>query len=597
MARHNLSNRYEGMDIRIVSFVILFFILYGAVGFRLYDLQINKKYLSQLEVSRGKRVTRRTAVPQRGTIFDANGNILAITRKVRSMYCVPCLVKDKEGTAKELSGITGTDSGFLLSRLNKKSSFAWLKRKLDDDEARYIEEKKIPGIGFREEYQRFYPKGQVFSHVLGYVNIDNTGLEGVEKIMEASLKGQEGSTLCEVDAQGHEILTYTVNEKDAVPGDNVTLTLDEVIQQIVDEELDKLMQKHQPLGAVAIVMEARTGRILAMCSKPSFDPMKPGDYLPEERRNRCITDMFEPGSVFKVITTSAAMNEGIVELDDVFFCENGAYRIANHTLNDTHPYGDLTVREIIAKSSNIGASKIADMMDNSVFHKYMTDFGLGRPTGIPLPGEADGYVKEPRLWSRLSKPSMAMGHEVQVTPLQLASAINVIASGGFYVQPRIIERIESFQGEAVYTPGEPVRREVISPATVEMITEAMKDVVSEHGTARVAALEKYAVAGKTGTAQKLNEYGGYSHSKFVGSFAGFVPADDPVITIVVMADEPRKGGYYGGVVSAPAFAAIADKVMKYLNLKQNGIYVKARLPREEGISDGEPEKAAGRVTL
>ncbi|MCK5706951.1 MAG: penicillin-binding protein 2 [Candidatus Aureabacteria bacterium] len=576
------KHKYDFIDIRIFVVLIAFGLLYSFLGYRLYDLQVNKKYFSKINISRGKRIVKKDLNPQRGMILDTNGNILALTRKVKSMYCVPGQVENKEETARKLSSITGLEYDHLFSRMTKKSYFSWLKRKLEDEEYQYIEKHKFPGIGFREEYQRFYPKGEVFCHILGFVNIDNKGLEGMERYMEKHLKGIAGTKKCEIDAQGNEILSYTIVENEPFPGDQITLTIDEVIQEIVNEELDKVIEKHNPVGAVAIVMESNTGNILAMCSKPSFAPKSPGKFKPAARRNRAITDMYEPGSVFKIITTAAALNEKVVDINDVFFCEQGAYRIARHTLHDSHPYGDLTVKEIISKSSNIGAAKIADMVEDDIFYKYIRHFGFGSRTGIRLPGEANGLVHSPSKWSRLSKPSLAMGHEILVTTLQMITAVNVIASGGYYLEPGIIKNIKSDEGKVLYKREKREKR-ILSKQTVFMMREALKEVVSENGTAIRAKLEKYLVAGKTGTAQKLNENGRYSHSKFVGSFVGFVPADDPQITILVVVDEPRKNGYYGGTVAAPAFSVIADKILKYLHVfKDRNIYVEAVKSSKKG---------------
>ena len=302
------KHKYDFIDMRIICVLIVFSGLYAFLSFRLFDLQINKKHLSQLKKTQGKRIVSEKIVPHRGMIYDCKGNFLAISRKVKSMYCVPSQVKDKEAVAEKLSSITGKSFDFLLSRMQKKSYFSWLKRKLDDLEWQYIEDRNFAGIGFREEYRRFYPKGEMFSHILGFVNIDNTGLEGLERYMNITLNGQEGSQLVEVDAKGQEIVSYTVVKTTAVPGNHITLTLNEVIQEIVNEELDRVMEKHDPVGAVAIVMDSRTGGILAMCSKPSFDPMNAGQFDADKRRNRAITDMYEPGSVFKIITTAAAIN-------------------------------------------------------------------------------------------------------------------------------------------------------------------------------------------------------------------------------------------------------------------------------------------------
>ncbi len=572
------------IDTRIIILLLAFVAAYMVLGYRLYDLQVNRKYENLLRKAKGIRRVKKEIIPQRGTIFDCKGDILAISKKVKSMYCVPGLVKNKEETARLLSKITGVDYDFLLKRMKRKSYFSWLKRKLEDNEYEYIKSLNLKGIGFREEYKRYYPEGETLCHIIGFVNIDNEGIEGLELSMDSLLKGEKGIVDCELDAMQREIQSYSRVIKKAVPGSNIYLSVDDVIQEIVDEELNKLVQKHNPIGACAIVLESSTGRILAMCSKPSYNPDFAGYYEPSCRRNRCISDMYEPGSVFKVITTSSAINENLINIDDVFFCENGAYRIGRHVLHDSHPHGDLTVKQIIAKSSNIGAAKIANLMDDNIFYKYIRNFGFGRKIGIRLPGEASGMVRNPNLWSKLSKPSLAMGHEILVTPLQMVSAVNVIANNGFYVSPFLVSKIEDYEGNSVYVKNSGEKRKILSLATANMMREALISVVSKEGTARRAALKRYVVAGKTGTAQKLNENGRYSHSRFVSSFAGFVPAVNPKITMIIVVNEPRKNGFYGGTVAAPFFASMADKIMKYLNLHENSSVYFASAENDNGKS-------------
>lgn len=498
--------------------------------------------------------------PLRGVVYDRNLRPLAVNLPVQSLYAVPGKIKNKEELAEKLSDITGKDKDFLLDRLNRKKAFIWLERKLSDKDYRTIKGFKEDGLGFRRETKRFYPDSELACHVVGFAGLDNTGLEGIELLYDDYLKGRPGWSMILRDAKQQGLLL----EKEFVPpkdGYDLVLTIDETIQFIAERELEEAFKKHNAIGASIIVMNPKTGEILAMANRPDFDANNFSQVTPENRRNRAISDYYEPGSVFKIVTASAALEEDKVSEEDEFFCENGTYKVANHILHDYRPHGTLTFREVIMQSSNIGVTKVAEMLGPEVIYRYARLFGFGSLCGVDLPGEVAGVNKPPSQWSKTSIGAVPIGQEVCVTALQLVSAISAIANNGIQMKPFIVKRIQDKKGELIkeFTPKE--MRRVITEETALRMKEILGMVV-EDGTGKLAKLSEYKAAGKTGTAQKIEE-GRYSHSKFRATFIGFVPKDNPALAIVVSLDEPHPA-YTGGSVSAPVFKRVAENTLKYL---------------------------------
>jgi cell division protein FtsI (penicillin-binding protein 3) len=557
MMQEDVKNR-----LRLV-FIVLFCLL-SALTVRLSYLQY---ILKESFVSKARNQHKMTLVldPKRGEIFDAKGRVLALNVPTKSVFVVPPDIVSPYPVVEALSPLLGIDKDTLFKKITQEKTFAYIKRKIDRELAEKIEQLDLKGVYQHEDTKRFYPKGELLAQILGVVDIDDNGLEGVELHFNRYLKGTPGVRISEKDAAGREIIPLRFQEVQPIDGNNIYLTIDEVIQHIAETELEAAYAAYHPESASVIVMDVQTGDILAMANRPTFDPNKVNDYPAGNRRNRAITDFFEPGSTFKTITGAAALNEKVVRLADTFFCENGAWRVARHVLRDSHPYATLTFKQIIEVSSNIGICKVGARLGPNRLYGYIKNFGFGAQTGIALPGEVAGIARPVKRWSKLSMTAIPMGQELTVTPLQLARAYAAIANGGILLKPRIIKRITSANGEVVkeYAP-EPLRR-VVSEDAAKEITVALKAVVGAQGTAKRANVEGYQVAGKTGTAQKVGPDGRFSHTLFFSSFVGFVPADNPRVVIMVCLNEPRPQ-YYGGVVAAPAFKEIATRVMKYMDV-------------------------------
>lgn len=506
--------------------------------------------------------------PRRGTIYDTNLKAQAINLAVDSIYAAPGDLKDSERDVvlKQLIPILGVDPVYLRDKLYRNKSFVWLARKINQEQSGALKGLNLKGIGFLKETRRSYHNGYLAAHVIGYAGLDNVGLDGIELFYDKYLKGQAGWAQLLRDARQKK-LNLQNNMSLPRDGDEVVLTIDEVIQYIAERELDKAFKTHHARGASIIVMDPHTGAILALANRPTFDLNNYSKADPEERRNRAITDVFEPGSVFKIVTASAALEEKKVNEEDKFFCENGAYRFLSHTLHDHQAHGILTFREVIEQSSNIGTSKVAQILGPNLLYRYIKLFGFGKKSGIDLPGEVSGITKEVRYWSKISIVTMPMGQEVGVTTLQLASAISVIANGGNLMKPYITKEIRDRKGEALKKFSPHLIRKVISLDTAERMKKILIGVV-ENGTGKLAKLSGFSAAGKTGTGQKLEANGTYSHDKFIASFIGFAPAEDPKIAIAVIVDQPHPY-YFGGVVSAPVFKNVASDVLRYMKVKES----------------------------
>lgn len=505
--------------------------------------------------------------PRRGTIYDANLKPQAVNIAVDSLFASPndIAARDKEKIIRQLLPILKLDYAYLKDRLYRKKSFIWLARKLSPKQSEEIKKLNIKGIDFVKESKRCYPNGYLASQVIGFAGLDNAGLEGIELYYNKYLKGESGFALFLRDARQKRLEVW---EKVFLPRDgyDLVLSVDEVIQYIAERELDKAYKSYHAKGASIIVMNPHTGAILALANRPTFDLNEYTNAGKDRVRNRSICDLFEPGSVFKIVTLSAALEEKKVVEEDKFFCENGSYRVASHILHDHRPHGWLTFRQVIEQSSNIGTTKVAQILGNEVIYRYSKLFGFGVKLGIDLSGEISGIVKEPRYWSKISIAAIPIGQEVGVTALQLVSAISVIANGGQLMKPYIVQEIRDKYEESIKKFSPVLIRKVISLETAARAKKILAGAIEE-GTGKLAKIEGFTAAGKTGTAQKLEPSGAYSHNKFVASFIGFAPVDDPLIAIAVVFDEPRPY-YFGGVVAAPVFKNVASDVLRYLQMKK-----------------------------
>ncbi|MBL7151562.1 MAG: penicillin-binding protein [Candidatus Omnitrophica bacterium] len=505
--------------------------------------------------------------PVRGTIYDSGLKKQAVNIPVDSLYAVANEMRpeDKEVAVGELSSILNLDEAYLRERLGRDKSFIWIARKITPEQSEALRRLNLKGLDFLKESRRSYPNSYLAAQVIGFAGLDNTGLEGLEVYYDKYLKGEAGWAIFLRDAHQKRLDLWAkmVLSKD---GYDLLLTIDETIQYIAERELGKVFEKYHAKAASIIVMDPHTGAILALANRPGFDLNAYSRTGNEQIRNRAICDLFEPGSVFKIVTAAAALEEKKVTEEDRFFCENGSYRVANHTLHDHRPHGWLTFREVIEQSSNIGTVKTAQILGPELLYKYVKLFGFGSKLGIDLPGEISGMVKEPRAWSKTTIGAIPMGQEVGVTVLQLASAISVIANGGQLMRPYVVQEVRDKYGETIKKVPPVMIRKVISLETANRVKKILGGVI-EDGTGKMAKIPGSSAAGKTGTAQKLEPNGSYSHNKFIASFIGFAPLEEPLVAIVVVVDEPRPY-YFGGVVAAPVFKVVASDVIKYLRGKE-----------------------------
>ncbi|MFA5319956.1 MAG: penicillin-binding transpeptidase domain-containing protein [Candidatus Omnitrophota bacterium] len=552
---------------RFNAVFLLFFIFLFSCVIRLLFIQFfRSEYLAS--IARKQHNLYVELEPRRGAIYDINMRPQAINIPADSLFASPASMSsaDKERAVRQLMPILGVDYAYLNERLGRKKYFVWLQRKMTPQQSEEVKKLNIKGIGCVKESKRCYPNGYLASHLVGFAGIDNNGLEGSELLYNKYLKGEGGWAYFLRDARQKrlEIWENMVLPKD---GDNIVLTIDGVIQYIAERELDKAFISSNAKGGSIVVMNPHTGAILAMANRPTFDLNEYSSSPRENRRNRAVCDMFEPGSVFKVVAASAALEEKKSREDERFFCENGSYRFSTHVLHDHTAHGWLTFSEVIEQSSNIGTSKIAQKLGPAEFYRYMKLFGFGAKSGVDILGEISGVAKNPRQWSKISIVTMPMGQEIGVTELQLACAFSVIANGGTLMKPYLVSEVRDKYGETIkeFKP-QPVRQ-VISARTAARMRKILTGVI-ENGTGKLARVQGFTAGGKTGTAQKIDPDGRYSHSKFMASFAGFAPAEEPALVVAVVLDEPHPY-YYGGVVASPVFRNVVSDTLRYLKTKQS----------------------------
>jgi len=527
-----------------------------------------------------KHVNKQIIYARRGLIMDINQQTLADNDPVRTVVADASLMTDPDDAAAVLAAPLGLDENDLRSKLATDRRYIVLKKDVPEATAAQIETRlavrSIRGISFEQDADRIYPNGQMACHVVGFMNADHRGVQGIEAQEDEYLRGHEGFRYTQRDRSGNELVAYRGEEHAPRDGYNVRLTIDMNLQNIVETELDAACKQFRPRKAIVILMRPQTGEILAMANRPNFDPndvrTDSATYLQEHEadlKDCAITDEMEPGSTFKMVTAAGALNEHEVSPDSMIFCENGAFNYGGRFLHDHHPYGDLSVEDILVKSSNIGAAKLAMGLGDQRFYGYIRAFGFGERTGISLPGEIPGLVPPPHRWSKLSITRIPMGQEVAVTPLQTIVAMSAIANGGHLMMPQIVHDITDGKGGVISTfPPVEIRR-VITPETARELTAALKGVVSARGTAVGAKVTGFDTAGKTGTAEKIDPKGGYMPGKYIVSFCGYLPADDPAFVCLVMLDDAQTGPDldYGGTVAGPVFSRIGEKVARYMNLE------------------------------
>lgn len=594
---------------RVLFLVLLLGAAFAGLGYRLVDLQVlrHEELSAEAAQQSQRRILRE---PRRGDILDVRGNLLATSVFVKTVCGNPSLLGNYQiEVARTVAPLLGMNEGELYNRLlprinqNEKGQtvtnrYVVLKKKVAIETWAKIQEAmsqiKLP-IGTNKSEKRFfadlraqgvfadrlndqlrvYPNGPLFAHVLGYVGQsereingvkvqETSGKDGIEASLNSKLIGVNGWRMTGQDSMKRELVALRDQDVEPRDGWNVVLTLDSVLQNILETALLEGMEKHTPISISGLVVRPRTGEILAMATLPTYDPNNLGSNA-DARRNRVIADLIEPGSTFKIVVVSGALNDGIVSLNDVFNCEHGHFAFAGRVLHDHDSHGDLSVEKIITHSSNIGAAKVGIKLGQERLYSYMCDYGFGEKTGIVLPGEVRGILHPTKSWPKVAIAQIPMGHGVAVTPMQMSMAMAAIANRGVLMRPILVDRLEDREGNVVakYAPQQ-VRRVITEAAAAQMV-RALKTVVSPEGTAPKAALEHYTVAGKTGTAQKV-ENGTYASDKFISSFIGFFPADNPELCISIFMDEPKQGRY-GGTTAAPIFKQVAERAANYLNIR------------------------------
>lgn len=585
---------------------------FAGLGYHLVDLQVLRH--EELAKKAQQNTQRKFFLePRRGDILDVKGNVLATSIPVMTVCADPTLLGARRGEVVHvLAPLLKLSEAELNQRLTPKvrqnekgesftNQYARLQRKVSVETWQTIQaamtnlnfgldEKKLPlrersfytalrqkAIFTEKDQLRTYPGTNLASHVLGFAVSEErelagkgaaaeiTGKDGVELFLNSKLSGVRGWRRTETDNRGRELVTLREQDVDARDGQNVVLTIDAYVQHIVETALADAMEKHSPISISCIVARPRTGEILAMATLPDYNPNNPGAAPADARRNRVITDQVEPGSTFKIVVVSGALNDGVVNLNDNFDCEHGHFAYAGRVLHDHEPSGVLSVKGIITKSSNIGAAKIGIKLGQDRLFEYIANYGFGAPTGLPLPGEIVGTVHALKNWSKVSVAQIPMGQGIAVTRLQMLMAMCAIANNGRLMRPMLVDHLEDENGKVAARYEPQFVRQVVSEAAAKQMVEALKTVVTREGTAEKAGMTNYTVAGKTGTAQKV-ENGQYAHGKYVASFIGFFPADNPELCISVVLDEPKEG-YYGGKVAAPVFKQIAERAASYLNIQ------------------------------
>src|SRR5205809_6488710 len=558
---------------RCVLVCAAFIGLFSIFSFRLIYLQAIK-HDEYAGLAAEKHVYKQVIHAERGMIRDANNEVLAHNIPVETVVADATHLSNVQGTVDLLNAELEIPSQELAEKLNSERRYIVIKREVPEAPAKTLREKlgarNLRGIYFEHDATRIYPNGSMLCHVIGFTDFEHHGVQGVEGSMEEYLHGQDGYRFIEHNRAGQEIVPYRGQERAPRNGYQIHLTVDLALQNIVENEIDAAMQEYSPQKATIILMRPQTGEILAMANRPNFDLNLRSEAKPEEMKNRAIIDMMEPGSTFKIVAAAAALNEHKLQPKSTIFCENGLWEFGGAVLHDHRAFSYLSVKDILIKSSNIGAAKLALSVGDQKFYEYVRRFGFGERTGIELPGEINGLIRPPKSWSKISITRIPMGHEIGVTPLQMTVAMATIANGGKLIMPRMVKSITTSEGKSISSLSPMVLRQVISAETAKEIGDALRGVVSDSGTAAAAAVPGFTIAGKTGTAQKVNPQGGYEEGKFVVSFAGYLPAEHPEFVGLVVLDDAHTSKpelNYGGLVAGPIFSRLAEKAARYLDLE------------------------------
>ncbi|MDD4363179.1 MAG: penicillin-binding transpeptidase domain-containing protein, partial [Atribacterota bacterium] len=554
-----LVEKKKRVQLLTFGFIIIFFILI----YRLFQIQIVEG--SKLsELARKEHVVSYVLDGKRGAIFDRNMKRLAVNVDAQSLFAIPYKIENSDETAKVLAEKTGLKYQNIKDQLEKERYFVWIQRKLSSEKYQEIEELGLEGIDFVTESTRYYPKDFLAANLLGFVGIDNQGLEGLEMFFEKELESIPGLLVMERDASGAKIPLSMEKMQPSKDGNSIVLTIDEVLQYITEEALEEAYQQYRPKSAVAIVVNPKTGEILSLAVRPTYN-LNNFQNIPKDLwKNRAITDSYEPGSTFKIFTIATALENNYASLNDHFNCK-GSIRFQGTVIRDIDPHGYQDLTEVMKNSCNVGVIEVGIRMDEKIFADTIRNFGFGQLTDVQMPGEAAGLFRPVEQWSKLSIASLSIGQEISVTPLQLAMAMAAIANDGVLMKPLIVKQVLDSESNIIKEYHPEKVRQVISPRTALTMMNILKEVVDD-GTGRRAMPDNYSAGGKTGTSQKFDfSLGRYSNEKFTSWFVGFTPSHDAELAILVMLDEP-KGSYYGGTVAAPVFQEIATKALPYMSI-------------------------------
>ncbi len=548
---------------RIVLTGLFLTALYLAVGTKAVFLHVVQGPLLSQKAARQYQKSMVTQ-GKRGTIYDSRLQEMAVSIDTTSIAAYPGAVSAPQETAQALAKILKLNPTRLKKKLSAKRSFVWIKRNVPPKDVEAVKALSLAGVGFIPEHARVYPNRTLAAQVIGFSGIDGQGLEGLEFFYNDHLKGHAVKQIVMTDALGRGFDAERKILSD-YSGGNIILTIDRSIQYIAETALAEAATTHCANSGMAIVMAPKTGAILAMAHFPLFNPNAHGEYKRDLWRNRAITDPFEPGSTMKIFIAAGAIDSGVCTPNTVFYCEEGRYRVGRNVVHDTHPYGRLTLNDIVKYSSNIGILKIAEAMGRNALYANLKTFGFGEKTGIECPGETGGLLTAANRWTRIDMGTIAFGQGVSVSAIQMVMATAAIANDGILMQPRIVKALTDNNGSLLQTFEPRKIRDVIAPETARTIRTIMSSVTEEGGTGEKAAVDGYTVCGKTGTAQKIDASGTYAKGKYVSSFIGLAPCDNPEIVVLVILDEP-KTNHYGGLVAAPAFSKIASETLNYLNI-------------------------------
>jgi cell division protein FtsI (penicillin-binding protein 3) len=548
------------MRLRVKLLAAFFVCLLLAAFGRAVFLQVVER--DKLRGMAQDQYVRQIEIPaRRGDIFDRRGTPLAQSVEVDSIWVDPSMLPDVKQASRALARALKLDTADVLGRLTRGRRFAWVKRQVTPREVEAVKALGLPGFGFTKEPKRFYPQRELAAHVMGMVGLDGHGLEGLEMAFEDELSGQNSRLSGFRDAKGRKLLVTGAPDTLERQGASVTLTLDRHLQYVAEKALARAVVDAQAVAGMALVMDPHTGELLAIANEPRFNPNAPEQQARASMRNRAALDAIEPGSTMKSFVVASALDQKVIKPEDTFFCENGSWRVGKHTIHDTHEHGWLTPQKVLQVSSNICSSKIAQLLGRERFAKAYRDFGFGERTGLALPGEARGQVPFPK--ADVSLATQSFGQGMTATAVQMAAAWSSLANGGVLMRPYLVSKVVDPDGVVLLENRPTEVRRVIAPETARLVVSMLESVVVKGGTAPKAAMEDYRVAGKTGTAQKVDPVAGGYSDKRIASFAGLLPAENPRVVILVIVDEP-KTDVYGGTVAAPAFKEIATAAMAHL---------------------------------